>query len=593
MCRDIIDHCNVLVLSLFAEGHTFNFMNVYSDNEFTVIRLLAARADTLPQFHYMGGDFNCHSSAWDPVPRPANVAASHWLLEAAATIGLELGTVSNPGPTHIPRDASKRPSNKAAIKTLNKMQHQAALWITGAFYTSPGGGIEALAGLMPLHMTLAKLSSGSVTCVVSLSDTHPVRSLMSGHHLKHATPHACSIELMTPALKAKVKGLLMQADTILPRAVENMDPFHALAQPGLRLLDCFCDHIMFDAPSRSPPPPPPPSGDGPSAEEILDVQMWANTLIRDKIHVPKKMAALAAMPVPKSAHIKPIGLKMLARAQQCLYLNAFLQELEGDTDTIHAVVDGSLPTAEQLQATAAVIIRQQTEQLHWNRFVAGRVTAHDTELYAIQSTVVQCTQHDAKQIVIFTDVIGSARVAVDPTPHSGQAHLLAVCAVLQGWLQGDEERTITFVDVPSSLRWSLHGQAHQYDTQLCVPLGRDPALTINSIRQTTDLWREHEWKTKFLHSPLPGAAFLWLQGVDGTQLQPSSKGGPWIKLAGSDNVLFARMCSQRQDREHILAYCHQYTRISIDAPVLGPSLVCFLKDNPSAFAFPKPDQGVG
>ncbi|KAF5309956.1 hypothetical protein D9619_010444 [Psilocybe cf. subviscida] len=110
MRRDIIDHRDVLVLSLFAEGHTFNFMNVYSDNEFTAIRLLAARADTLPQFHYMGGDFNCHSSAWDPVPRPANVAASHWLLEAAATIGLELGTVSNPGPTHIPRDASKRPS---------------------------------------------------------------------------------------------------------------------------------------------------------------------------------------------------------------------------------------------------------------------------------------------------------------------------------------------------------------------------------------------------------------------------------------------------------------------------------------------------
>ncbi|KAF5312403.1 hypothetical protein D9619_003299 [Psilocybe cf. subviscida] len=110
MRHDITDHRDVLVLLLFAEGHTFNFMNVYSDKEFTAIRLLAARTDTLPQFHYMGGDFNCHSSTWDPVPRPANVAASHWLLEAAATIGLELGTVSDTGPTHIPRDASKRPS---------------------------------------------------------------------------------------------------------------------------------------------------------------------------------------------------------------------------------------------------------------------------------------------------------------------------------------------------------------------------------------------------------------------------------------------------------------------------------------------------
>ncbi|KAF5309958.1 hypothetical protein D9619_010442 [Psilocybe cf. subviscida] len=109
MCRDIIDHHNVLVLSLFADGHTFNLMNVYSDSEFTAIRLLSDHADTLPLFQYMGGDFNCHSSVWDPVPRAPNVAASHWLLQAAAEIGLELATVANPGPTHIPRDVTKRP----------------------------------------------------------------------------------------------------------------------------------------------------------------------------------------------------------------------------------------------------------------------------------------------------------------------------------------------------------------------------------------------------------------------------------------------------------------------------------------------------
>ncbi|KAF5312402.1 hypothetical protein D9619_003298 [Psilocybe cf. subviscida] len=475
MCHDIIDHHDVLVLSLFADGHTFNFMNVYSDSEFTAIRLLSDHADTLPQFQYMGGDFNCHSSVGDPVPRAPNMAASHWLLQAAAEIGLELATVANPGPTHIPRDVTKRPSvidlvflpvalstvvstervidnqsdsdhillltsvpilpvvqtatrqclpsdpekvqafldnlvtklrlivpddvadtpddmeaaakavadafsaawlahsrdsnhhasrdagdwaqfrqtvkqakhtffdaqiaeiavkskrpwdlmnwvqqrklppceaiqyqgqpchnmsvlwdtlhstynaasghvcdmtvldplpaaparewlpfsqfeltnallscsnrsapgpdhikwthlkylvkdahchkrllyhscvipiamygfrlwyfgsakNKGAIKTLNSMQCQAALWITGVFCTSPSGSIQALVGLMPLHKILAKLASGSITRVVSLSDTHPVRSLMSGQHLKQAVPHASSIELMTPAV---------------------------------------------------------------------------------------------------------------------------------------------------------------------------------------------------------------------------------------------------------------------------------------------------------------------------------------------------------------------------------------------------------
>ncbi|KAF5321980.1 hypothetical protein D9619_001852 [Psilocybe cf. subviscida] len=85
-------------------------MNVYSESEFTAIKLLAERADSLPQFQYMGGNFNCHNGLWDPVPRAANVAASHWLLNATQTIGLELDPVPNPGPTHIPRDASKRPS---------------------------------------------------------------------------------------------------------------------------------------------------------------------------------------------------------------------------------------------------------------------------------------------------------------------------------------------------------------------------------------------------------------------------------------------------------------------------------------------------
>jgi hypothetical protein len=148
------------------------------------------------------------------------------------------------------------------------MQQQAALWITGAFRTSPTGGIETLVGLMPISKTLSKLAVGSVTRVVSLSDTHPVRSLMSKHHLKRAIPHALSISLMTPAVKAKVQGSLMQANKVLPLAAEVMDLFHALAQPGHRLLNCFADRIVFDAPSWSPPPP---SGDGgPTAEQILD-----------------------------------------------------------------------------------------------------------------------------------------------------------------------------------------------------------------------------------------------------------------------------------------------------------------------------------
>jgi len=37
------------------------------------------------------------------------------------------------------------------------MQYKAALWIVGAFCTSPTGRIETLAGLIPVYLYLKKL----------------------------------------------------------------------------------------------------------------------------------------------------------------------------------------------------------------------------------------------------------------------------------------------------------------------------------------------------------------------------------------------------------------------------------------------------
>src|SRR5215471_13810262 len=64
------------------------------------------------------------------------------------------------------------------------MQWQAAIWITGVFCTSPTGGVEALAGLIPVHLHLKKLGERAMFCWATLSPTHPVRSFlrMEGHY---------------------------------------------------------------------------------------------------------------------------------------------------------------------------------------------------------------------------------------------------------------------------------------------------------------------------------------------------------------------------------------------------------------------------
>ncbi|CAA7264635.1 unnamed protein product [Cyclocybe aegerita] len=90
--------------------------------------------------------------------------------------------------------------NKGAMNQLKRMQRKAALWITGAFRTSPTGGLEALAGLIPVHLMLKKLATRAVYRVATLSDTHPLRSMMGEGLLKRAAPHARSAALMTPAM---------------------------------------------------------------------------------------------------------------------------------------------------------------------------------------------------------------------------------------------------------------------------------------------------------------------------------------------------------------------------------------------------------
>ncbi|KXN86757.1 hypothetical protein AN958_09617 [Leucoagaricus sp. SymC.cos] len=88
MRRDIIDHCDLFVLSLFTTCGTVNLLNIYSDDAHTAINLLARDIDQLPAFVYMGSDFNCHSEVWDPSCMSHPLVAQH-LLELASDIGLE------------------------------------------------------------------------------------------------------------------------------------------------------------------------------------------------------------------------------------------------------------------------------------------------------------------------------------------------------------------------------------------------------------------------------------------------------------------------------------------------------------------------
>jgi len=75
------------------------------------------------------------------------------------------------------------------------MQYKAALWILGAFRTSSTGGIEALVGLIPIHLHLKKLAKQSCLRAATLPSQHALLSLLSARNSKGAHPHPQSCQM--------------------------------------------------------------------------------------------------------------------------------------------------------------------------------------------------------------------------------------------------------------------------------------------------------------------------------------------------------------------------------------------------------------
>ena len=64
------------------------------------------------------------------------------------------------------------------LKALGKMQRRAAIWILGAFKTSPSYGIEAIARLIPIKLHLQKLGRRSQLRTYKSLSSHLVCSLI-------------------------------------------------------------------------------------------------------------------------------------------------------------------------------------------------------------------------------------------------------------------------------------------------------------------------------------------------------------------------------------------------------------------------------
>nr|BAB32470.1 Pol-like protein Pol-2 [Tricholoma matsutake] len=78
---------------------------------------------------------------------------------------------------------------KGVIKTLAQVQSIAACWILGAFRTTPIGGLESIAGLLPMQLLLRRLVDRGVFRTSLLAPSHPLRAILGPNHVGTTHSH--------------------------------------------------------------------------------------------------------------------------------------------------------------------------------------------------------------------------------------------------------------------------------------------------------------------------------------------------------------------------------------------------------------------
>jgi hypothetical protein len=129
------------------------------------------------------------------------------------------------------------------IKLLSLTHHQGARWITGVFRTTPVGGMLAVAGLMPLHITLKKLFERSLIRNGTLHPNHPVLSLLDRKHSKGSALHPNSLNRQSATHRKTIRSPLDQVT--LHNVQEKFDPLSEHVKPGSRFIDLLPDRIDF------------------------------------------------------------------------------------------------------------------------------------------------------------------------------------------------------------------------------------------------------------------------------------------------------------------------------------------------------------
>jgi len=279
------------------------------------------------------------------------------------------------------------------------MQRRAAIWILGAFKTSPLEVIEALAGLIPIKFHLQKIARRSLIRSFKLPTNHILKNLENDNPLQMKVISSHNIRSLSNRQRTLTKGHIINSNIkshgIFP-SFSSLDPKFS---PGHQIVDIFSNHFTFNLVNKKEK----------NHNKTRDQELDEVTLRCSSEHY----TAL----VITDASIKD------DIATSILHIHSFNRLI---IKTVHH---------------------------------ASFVTSTEAELFTIRCGINQaCAINNVSKIVVVTDSIHAAKRIFDCDAHPYQVHSVAILNELWSFFSAHKSNSIKFWECPSKLRWKLHSE---------------------------------------------------------------------------------------------------------------------------------------
>ena len=290
------------------------------------------------------------------------------------------------------------------LNSLGKLQRRAAIWILGAFKTSPAYGIEAIAGLIPICLHLQKLSGRSQLRGHTPAN-HIIRTLLDNSPNSPLPPHDLSLGMLTKRQCGLLKSHVIDIDNRFNEVFPAFDPINPELQPGNRIIDTFPNHFSFHTFSRS---------NDPSFKSCI---------------------------------------------QQ---LDALVIEFSTSSSNVLMITDGSVKNNVVSSIVHIHVFNKPVvKTLHY----AVNITLSEAEFFAIRCGINHAVlSHETSKIIVVTDSIHIAKKIFDPSSHMFQKQATFILSELREFFNCCNTNTIEFWECPSKSNWHLH-KAINLDTK--------------------------------------------------------------------------------------------------------------------------------